>query len=280
MNRIDLDQQQRNRLNRDGWQSFAGHRRKVTELLVSAQPGKSGRLCVLGAGNCNDLDLGKLTEAFSEVHLVDIDGAAMAQGLASQAPAKLAHIQLHAGIDVSGCNELMAEWTPAQPPTAAEVQRCVEAAGALRMPKVPGPFDVVASVCLLTQLFDAVANSLGGDHPHFMDLLTAVRARHLQLLLDLLSPGGTALLITDFVSSTTFPPLAMTPEMELPAVAAKLIESKNFFTGANPFVLQALMQNAPYSADELDPPQVSLPWLWDHGARVYAVCAIAVRKQG
>ena len=36
--------------------AFASHRAKVTELVCAATRGGQGRLCVLGAGNCNDLD--------------------------------------------------------------------------------------------------------------------------------------------------------------------------------------------------------------------------------
>ena len=53
----------------DQWAGFADHRRRVSGLLATGP----GRLCVLGAGNANDLDLATLLEVHREVHLVDLD---------------------------------------------------------------------------------------------------------------------------------------------------------------------------------------------------------------
>src|SRR5690348_15383718 len=57
---------------RDHWDAFAGHRAKVTGLLTSGGLPGASRLCVLGAGNCNDVDLAALLRAHREVHLVDV----------------------------------------------------------------------------------------------------------------------------------------------------------------------------------------------------------------
>jgi len=137
---------------------------------------------------------------------------------------------------------------------------------------------VIASVGLLTQLFDAVSISLGGDHPRFVELVTSIRLRHVRLLFELLQPGGTALLITDFVSSGTYAPLATTAEKDLPALAAQLIRAQNFFTGANPGVLHALFKSDAVVAPQVSHLEVSSPWLWDFGPRTYAVCAIRADK--
>ena len=42
-------------------------------LLLRLGGDGSRRLCVLGAGNCNDLDLVRLARSFAQVHLVDLD---------------------------------------------------------------------------------------------------------------------------------------------------------------------------------------------------------------
>ena len=65
---------------RGQWQMYASHRQAIERLIVSALQSHRGRICVLGAGNCNDLDLEWLATVFSEVHLVDIDPAALAAG--------------------------------------------------------------------------------------------------------------------------------------------------------------------------------------------------------
>ena len=70
------EQKQNNRsaLAHRSW--FAPHQKRLTDLICSrAAPGQTVRLCVLGAGNCFDLELSRLTQSFAEVHLVDIDRA-------------------------------------------------------------------------------------------------------------------------------------------------------------------------------------------------------------
>ncbi|HJN07299.1 MAG TPA: hypothetical protein QF564_01300 [Pirellulaceae bacterium] len=278
MNRISNEHRRRNADSRDRWECFATHRRKVTELLMASHAEGQGRLCLLGAGNCNDLDLTALTKVYSEVHLVDLDQEAVTSGVASQGLVDTNRVRVHGDMDLAGCNEIVSDWTLGRLPTDTDVQQCIDAVSSFPVPQVPGPFDVIASVCLLTQLFDSVSISLGGEHPRFLELLTCIRLRHVRLLFELLQPGGTAILITDFVSSSTFPPLANTSERDLPGLAAKLVNSRNFFTGTNPAVLQALFKTDAVIGPQVSHLEVAGPWLWDFGPRVYAVFAITSQK--
>lgn len=280
MNRIFQEHQQRNADSRDRWACFASHRLKVTELLIGSSSDRRDRLCVLGAGNCNDLNLSALSSHFAEVHLVDLDADAVQGGMALQGITDTQRVQVHGGIDLAGCNTIVGDWSPDRPPADPDVQRCIDVATNCPLPFVPGPFDVVASVCLLTQLFDSIAMSLGGSHPRFMDVITGIRLRHVRMLFELLQPGGAALLIMDFVSSGTFPQLETTSENDLPALAAALIKSRNFFTGTNPGVLHSLFKTDEALAPQVSRLEVTRPWLWDFGPRTYAVCAVCARKYG
>ena len=68
------------------------------------------------------------------------------------------------------------------------------------MPAVPDRFEVVASMCLLTQIIDSVVSITGpGAVP--LELVGALRQRHLRLLAELLLPGGIGILVTDFALS-------------------------------------------------------------------------------
>jgi hypothetical protein len=53
----------------DNWELFTSHRQQITNLILSNWEGAGGRLCVLGAGNCNDIDLTALTHRFTESHV-------------------------------------------------------------------------------------------------------------------------------------------------------------------------------------------------------------------
>src|SRR5262245_33928069 len=78
------DQARQNRSTSGQWQLFASHRRNLERLLVPEEPERGARICVLGAGNCNDLDLKWLMQVYTQVHLVDIDPGAVSEGLRRQ----------------------------------------------------------------------------------------------------------------------------------------------------------------------------------------------------
>lgn len=278
MNRILAEQKRRNRANRKSWALYSSHREQVTQLLCAQAQSPNNRLCVLGAGNCNDLDLAKLAAAFREVDLVDWDADAMEEGVAQQnlATSDRERIHLAGDVDLTGIAADLACYSPDSPPPDAKIEQLIEVALSTQPLASIGAFQVVASVCTLTQLIEAVAMSLGVDHPRYMDLLTAVRIRHLRLLVELAAPHGVAVLITDIVSSATYPPLPQTPPNQLSVVLTQLINQQNFFSGVNPVVLEALFRADPCIARRIAAAKLLRPWLWDLGPRVFAVCAIAV----
>jgi len=81
------------------WAMYASHRRQIEKLITPASPG--GRICVLGAGNCNDLDLSWLTQVYSQSHLIDLDAGSLASAIERQRPSKATSICLWAPIDLS-----------------------------------------------------------------------------------------------------------------------------------------------------------------------------------
>jgi hypothetical protein len=138
---------------------------------------------------------------------------------------------------------------------------------------------VAASTCLLTQIIQCVVRAAGERHPRFVEALRAVRAGHLRLLADLVAPGGTGVLVTDVVSSDSFPALASCDEGSLPAVLNRLVRAGNFFHGANPAALASSLLADPAVAQAVEAVGWAPPWLWDFGPRVYLVCALAFRKR-
>jgi hypothetical protein len=251
------EQVRRNRATRGHWQLFAGHRQQVTRLLLAAaQRAAVGvdrlapRLCVLGAGNCNDLDLARLLPSFSAIQLVDWDAEALAEGVEQQGLAgELAIIQRGA-IDLASAQ-------------ASEILTAGERV------------EVAASVCLISQILESSAGQFGAGHGEFF----AARDRHLDLLVDLLIPGGCGVLITDVVSSETLPQLLTAQEVAISHLVAQAIAARNFFSGLNPaVVLDYLARGSPLSSqvEQIEP--IS-PWRWDLGSRVYAVYALRFRRR-
>ena len=183
-----------------------------------------------------------------ELHLVDLDAHALAQGVARQGLAENEALHLYGNIDVTGQLAAMGTWASGailDSDLEACIARPVEVISAI----VPGRFDVVASCCLLSQLIGAVVDTAGEGHPRFRELVQAVRLGHLRLLMHLVAPGGRGVLITDLVSSTTAPPLAATAQDRLPHLLGGLIEAGNFFDGVNPAVIRtAFAQRSPQFA--------------------------------
>ncbi|MBO0698821.1 MAG: hypothetical protein J2P46_10535, partial [Zavarzinella sp.] len=160
MNPLTKLQMDYNRGSADGWAAFADHRKKVTELLGGESTSPSSRLCVLGAGNCNDLDLNTLLRSYREVHLVDLDAEALARGVARQGLADEPGVHRHGGVDLTGILDTLAGWSPHTAVPTADVAAWAEEPVRRLGPALPAPFEVVASTCLLSQLIGAAVHTV------------------------------------------------------------------------------------------------------------------------
>ena len=278
MDRMTAEQVRRNREARLGWDLYQGHRERVTQFLLrSAQPGQT--LCVLGAGNCNDLDLQRLRQTFSLIHLIDLDAEALAVGCEQQGVASDPAIVQQGGIDVTNLASRLEAWVPEQPIPAHAIQGALLDSMARPLPGLPTKqFDVVTSVGLLTQLIEMVLFSLGPQHPQLLEVLSSVRLRHLRLLLELTKPGGVAWLFVEVVSTTTCPELLQVPEAAIWPVLKHAIDNHNFFTGANPAVINQIFHRDPELLRSIEKLECPPPWLWNFFSRTYAVCAFGARK--
>jgi hypothetical protein len=288
---IQQEQIRRNEGSAECWQRYAGHRRVVSDLLLETPVTRSRPvLCVLGAGNCNDLDLPRLADRFAKLQLVDLDDQALRRGVSQQKLGEIAEVEVHGGVDLSGLIRLLDRWTAEAPVPADQVQ------GVLRQAEPPisdfpfgtgvppalaglaGNMDVVASVCLLSQLVETVVHCLGNTHPCFLDMIFFMRRTHLRLMLELLHDGSRGLLVTDFVSSDTCPQLVDVSPERLASLCAELIAQRNFFTGLNPMAIANCLRQDPAFQNRIGDVQVSSPWTWQYLARTYAVAAISFTK--
>ena len=201
MDRLGRRQVAFNATSRDQWEGFAEHRRCLTAVLVREATVGRSRLCVLGAGNHNDLDLTALLSAHREVHLVDIDSAALVRGAARQGVANHPRLHLHGGVDVTATLGILSGRTPMSELGPADFDAMAAWPASRTALVLPGGFDRVASTCLLSQILETAAHSLGRDHHQLADAQAALRAGHLRLMARLAAPGGEAVLVTDVVSS-------------------------------------------------------------------------------
>lgn len=263
----------------DSWTRYSVHRERVTRTLLDARTASAEQLCLLGAGNLNDFDLAVLLTAFRGIVLVDVDGEALERGLARQGLAGDARFQVVAPADVSG---VFAELTAIAngPADEATLEHCLQTLAQTPDFGWKGSCDVVASVGLLTQLIDGVTRTIGESHPRAWEVVSALRTQHLRLMLELASPGGAAVLVTEVVSSDSCPALLSVGEHELSELLRREIAARNFFTGTNPAALQQWLRTEVRLAGQLASVRFSEPWLWTFLARTYAVYSVTLRKLG
>ncbi len=252
---------------------YAEHRDRLTAAILALRPiGDAGTLCLLGAGNCNDVRLDVLAGAFGEIHLVDLDATALARARQRQPPDVRARLRVHAPLDLSGVLGHLDRWKR-RPPSPAEQDAAVGSGvhGILQpMLRALGPlagagFDVVASCCVATQMAFQLAATLGKDFPLLPDLRKRVATVHLRALCGLVRSGGRGLFATDIVSNETFPLDDIPSDADLTALLGRLITDGNYFFGSEPPLYTQILRKDQVLAGLVDDLRRLEPWLWRAG---------------
>lgn len=254
------------------WAMYASHRRQIEKLITPTSPG--GRICVLGAGNCNDLDLPWLTQVYSEAHLVDLDADSLARAAERQKPSKAASICLWAPFDLSGIGDVLRNWRHA-PPSDDQILQCIQQIQqqCAKHPWDNERFDVVLSPCVLSQILISARQSIGATHRLYPELRDALLAHHLKMVYRLIKPGGKAVIVIDLASTEDFGSTAGIEEDQLPDLMRSVIARKKCFNALTPAALaQAARQHL-----KITPPTFTAPWLWHLGlAKSFLVFAMVV----
>lgn len=234
-----------------------------SRLAVEGEP-SAERCCVLGAGNANDLDLERLLARFQELHLVDIDPAALARAKARVSEPQRERLFLHAPVDLSGIFAELERW--ARMEVTLRELIAAPAVGAKRIASaLPGPFDVVASTCLLTQLQLSLLGVIGDQHRLFLPLRELLTLTHLRTLVELTKPAGRALLITDLCEGSVFPPGRPKDEADVAPLMQELLKQGHVIHSSHPALIRLPLADDPILKQELGEPTLSPPWIWQNG---------------
>jgi hypothetical protein len=255
-----------NRETAENWGHFQSHRRRVTDLitgLAGSEPAGelAGDLAILGAGNGNDLALDEIVPRFQRVHLIDIDREAIERARDRQSPEVAQRLQLHAPVDLGGGLGEVGKFRR-RTATPAELGALPGAATRAALAAVPQRFQAVASTCLLSQLVHGCQQLLGDDHAQIQEIACAVVVAHLRVLGQLLVPGGRALLITDMVSSDTYPLEELWSQRSPWGLVAELETSGNHLSGTTPKFLRRIVNTDPVIAPLTGLVELETPWLW------------------
>lgn len=264
----------------DDWRLYEGHRAHLTDVLLGSARGDGGRLCLLGAGRCNDVDLEKLAATFAEIHLVDIDAKALDAARARQSPAVRARLVTHGPVDLTGLSAKRLRKWKIHPPTPHDIVTSGAATFDWLLARLPGPFDVVASTCVLTQLSFGLRDALGDRHKMLGAIRLSMVLTHLRSLVGLTAAGGASVLACDLASSTHFPLDDLPPETALLDVMARIIDGESFYASANPNLILQLWEQDELLQGSTGEPNLLEPWLWTGPQRrTYLVYAIRARRR-
>jgi hypothetical protein len=254
------------------------HRARVMDVLRSARGEFGKTLCVLGPGNGNDIELGQLARDFEKVALVDLDDAAVARAVSRLSVEEVQRTERHCPVDLSGVLRELESWRARKRRTDAEISAVKQLVVAAPRPEI-GEFDVVASTCILTQLIDAVYMAMPPKHSRRDELLFAVRNRHLDMILEMLKPGGVGVLLTDFAVAGATNNLAPLSELALPSSTQVGMRRSEFFTGTDPFEIRDFYKRTRGPGPTAEDVAIEGPWCWEVGGRVLAVCAVVFRAK-
>ena len=274
-----------NQQTRELEESYAGHRGRIMQLieatvadLSGASAGRCSSLVLLGAGNCLDVDLQQLTKLFQKIHLVDLDKGSLAAA-ADRNNLPPESVELHAPVDIA--EPLMSlrpddfEMTPDRRDHCTKVLQALSAEhAATEIPEA----DVVVSLCLLSQLIGTLEHLIHSSEPVSGHAIKAVRVGHLRRMLNMLRPGGVAILVSDIVSSETAPELLEASDSQLPELLSRLISERIFFSATNPSLMineLNILTRLPGGAESVETID---PWLWQLGNRRYAVYGLRFQK--
>lgn len=173
-----------NRGTRGAWERYRDHRERAMRLLEGG--GKA--IAVLGAGNCNDVDLEQLARDFAEVHLLDVDVEAL-----SRVPSANSSLHTHEA-DLAGFLPHLASWR-VSPPNAEALRALPDTAARDVAASVGQRFDVVLSSLVLSQIVHTAMEVLGRTHPALAAISVAGVVAHLRIALALLERSSDARLV-------------------------------------------------------------------------------------
>jgi hypothetical protein len=273
---IDL-QRRCNAASADRWVTFRDHRRRVTDIAIESG---GQTLAVLGAGNCNDLELGALAVNFREVHLVDLDREALLRAQAA-VPAFVARkLVLHTPVDLSGVLPRLETFRRARP-TDRQIASLPSAILESVLAAVPVRFDTVVSSCLLSQLLHGCAVALGSGHPDLPLLSCVIALAHVRCVASLALPGGCGVVITDMASSERHFRSELSSCNDLGELARELEEMHRCASGTGPaFLRKLVVDDAVITPLLAGVPRTIEPWLWRFGDELtYLVHGVAFRRR-
>jgi hypothetical protein len=211
------------------------------------------RIAILGAGNCNDLDLATIARAFGEIHLFDIDGEALSGAVERQEHHVRSACRLHVR-DLTGVARFLEEWRAQSPELMpAQISAWKELS---TLADEVGQFDAVMSACMLSQIAINLRDFFG-IVPALNSALCAAIVAHLLLTAALTKPGGTLLVVSDCITNQ-FPIHEEAERRGALNAILHLATQGATFPGTDPELIAGVLGGTDITGTELKD-----AWLWE-----------------
>ncbi len=270
-----------NRMTAGLYDIYAPLRQRVTALATAAvrplgeretvEP--AGTLAVVGAGNCNDVELARLSESFARVDLIDLDADALQHGLKREfGDSPPANLRTLGGVDLTGLGKRPRNAPPVQEKslkfvTRLEKHRCEEFEAAA--------YDRVLSSSMIGAGISNLTTVMSAKHKLFLKSAQAIRDAHVQQLVDMLKPGGFGAMVLELISSDAIPDLTKWTAKQLLPAFDQIVRQGPTFPGAHPEQLgRALVETKQIAAlNGLS------PWRFTLGQRVYLMYGLTFLKK-
>ena len=217
-------------------------------------------MCLLGAGSCHDVDLGRLGASYRTLYLVDLDRDAIGYGLQQQSFEATDQLRIGGPYDVTG-------WFQEDCSTAmicdALCQNHRRTCDSLRRPSSRRcAFSVIDQSRSCNALSAVNGGCLWEGHRGARSAFGAIVVRL----------GGVGVLVADFVSTSTCPELLKMAAPHVSDAAANRIARGNHFTALNPSLLAHDMRRNKWGSVVSDRVVLVKPWKWAiSDNRAYAV---------
>lgn len=196
-----------------------------------------GTLCLLGAGNSNDVDLRRLLRKFSTIELVDIDQFALSRGVGRQFSLEdsvVQRVKLHANVDLLGIDALEVNGSD----VAATLSRGIVATNLRSL--LDRRCDVAAAAGLFSMLVVSLGYRMGFDEMFPLaervrsgwdEALDALRRSYMMVLASIVRPGGAVVHVSDLAYRADAAPDSMYSES---VVESEHLKANDFFPGVHP----------------------------------------------
>ena len=259
---------------------YSGHREHLTTRILAGNDSSAElSLCILGAGNCYDIDLEKLTSAYQKVHLVDLDEEALLRAREGVPSALRSRIFCHAPLDLSGMLTRLERWKKLEVTPEELIRHPEGTADALAL-QLGATFDVVVSACVMSQMQLSVLNTLGDRHQLFQAVRHTLSVTHLRTLARLIRPGGRGVFAADVVASDHLPIEATASPSEIRSVFDRIVSEGNVIYVSHPGVLRAIALDDPALKRQIELGGIADVWLWRQGPqRTFMVYALDINRR-